>query len=177
MGRLGLRTDLSSCGDQLASAGELLGARVTAIGEQAVVPEAVEALGQHMHEEAANELAGLERHGLVPLGARDPVIFVFEGDTRRIGRDQAAVGNSDTVGVAGEVGQDLLRTGEGALGVDEPVRLPQWPKIGLEKWAPFGGGLARSRRRCDVIASLPVTSSNAYADHSDEGLYRAIRKP
>ena len=45
MERLGLRTNLSSCGDQLASAGELLSARVTAIGEQAVVPDAVKPLG------------------------------------------------------------------------------------------------------------------------------------
>ena len=37
-------------GDELASAGELLGASGAAIGEQAVVPDAVKALGQHVHE-------------------------------------------------------------------------------------------------------------------------------
>src|SRR5215468_1577145 len=43
--------------DQLTSAGELLGARVTAIGEQTVVPDAVKALGQNVDEEPADELA------------------------------------------------------------------------------------------------------------------------
>jgi hypothetical protein len=112
---LGRRSDLGRCGDELTSAGDLLGAGEAAIGEQAIVPDAVETLGQHMHEEPANELAGLERHGLVSIGTVDPVIFVFEGHTRRIGGDQAAVGNSDTVGVAGQVGQDLVGTGERTL--------------------------------------------------------------
>ena len=41
-----------------------------------------------------------------------------------IGRDQAAVGNGDTVGVAGKICQHLLGTGEWALGINEPVRGP-----------------------------------------------------
>ena len=45
---LGRRSDLWCRGDELPSTGELLGARVTAIGEQAEVPDAVEALGQHL---------------------------------------------------------------------------------------------------------------------------------
>src|SRR5262245_21533988 len=84
--RLGLRTDLAGCGDEFASAGDLLSAREAAIGEPAVVPDAMEALGQHMHEEPANELVGLERHGLVSIGTLDSLIFVFEGHTLRIGR-------------------------------------------------------------------------------------------
>ena len=47
-------------GDELASAGELLGASGAAIAEQAVVPDAMKALRQHVHEEATNELAGLD---------------------------------------------------------------------------------------------------------------------
>ena len=74
------------CGDQLASAGELLGARVAAVGEQAIVSDAVESPGQDVHEEPANELVGLERHGLVSIGTLDSLIFVFEGHTLRIGR-------------------------------------------------------------------------------------------
>jgi hypothetical protein len=61
------RRELGCRRDQLAWAGELLGARGTAVSEQAVVPDAVEALGQHVHEEAANELARLERHGCLKL--------------------------------------------------------------------------------------------------------------
>src|SRR5262249_7168260 len=71
-------------GDELRSAGELLGARVTAFGEQAVVPDAMEALGQHVHEEPANELARLESHGCVALGAFEAVILVLERDAIRV---------------------------------------------------------------------------------------------
>jgi hypothetical protein len=41
-----------------------------------------------------------------------------------IGRDQAAVGNGDTVGVAGKICQHLFGTGEWALDINEPVRGP-----------------------------------------------------
>jgi len=40
--------DLGCPGDELARAGELLGTCVAPVGEQAVVPDAVEALGQHL---------------------------------------------------------------------------------------------------------------------------------
>ena len=40
--------DLGCPGDELARAGELLGTCVAPVGEQAVVPDAVEALGQHV---------------------------------------------------------------------------------------------------------------------------------
>jgi hypothetical protein len=35
-----------------------------AVGEQAIVADAVEALGQDVHQEAADELVGGQRHGL-----------------------------------------------------------------------------------------------------------------
>src|SRR5215831_13599469 len=77
------RRELGCRSDQLASAGELLGARVTAIGEQAVVPDAVEALGQHVHEEPANELARLQRHGCVAVRAFEAVVLYLNVTPRR----------------------------------------------------------------------------------------------
>src|SRR5215472_11051634 len=96
-----LASELSWRSDQLASAGDLFGRRVTAIGEQAVVPDAVEALGQDVHEEPPNELARLKRHGFVPVWAFDAVVLVFERDAVLVGGDQAAVGDGDAMGVAG----------------------------------------------------------------------------
>src|SRR5215468_10955448 len=118
---LGRRSDLWCRGDELPNPGELLGARV-----------AVEALGQHVHEEPPNELAWLQGHGFVPVRAFEPVILVFERDTVRVGGDQAAVGDGDAMGVAGKVGQHLLGPGERTLGIDEPIRLPQWAEVALE---------------------------------------------
>jgi hypothetical protein len=51
-----------------------------AAGEQTVVPDPVEPVCQDVHEEAADELARLERHGLVAAGPLDPVVLVPEGD-------------------------------------------------------------------------------------------------
>ena len=48
------------------------------VGEQAVVTDAMEAAGQHMKQEAAHELAGFQRHGLVAGTALLPVVFPAE---------------------------------------------------------------------------------------------------
>ena len=49
-----------------------------AVGEQAVVADAVEAAWQHVDEEAADELVRCECHHLVPVAALDAVVFPFE---------------------------------------------------------------------------------------------------
>src|SRR5215468_3727851 len=98
---LGRWSDLWCRGDDLPRAGELFGAGASTIREQAVVSDAVEALGQDVHEEPANELARLKRHGFVPVWAFDAVVLVFERDAVLVGGDQAAVGDGDAMGVAG----------------------------------------------------------------------------
>ena len=50
-------------------------------------------------ESTADELAWLQRHGLVPVRALDTIVLVFERDAVRVGRDQAAVGEGDVAGV------------------------------------------------------------------------------
>ena len=71
-------------GEQLASTSDIGGA-VFAIGEQAVVADAMQALGQHMDQEAPDELMRGQRHGLVAAGPLDPVILPFEGDAGLVG--------------------------------------------------------------------------------------------
>ena len=65
-------------GEQFAGARDVVGA--LAAGEQAVVADAVEAVGQHVDQEAADELAGGERHHLVALAALGAIVLPFEGD-------------------------------------------------------------------------------------------------
>ena len=52
--------------EQFAGARDVLGA--FAAGEEAIVADAVEACGQHVHEKAANELMRGEGHHLVAVG-------------------------------------------------------------------------------------------------------------
>ena len=71
--------------EQLASTCDVGGA--VAIGKQAVVTDAVEALGQHVQEESPDELVRVERHRLPPVGPVDAVVLPAEGDAVVVGRD------------------------------------------------------------------------------------------
>jgi hypothetical protein len=106
------------CGEQSAGALDVAGSNRSS--EQAVVADAVEAAGQHVQEKAADELGGVEHHGFEPVAAFDPVVLPFEGDPRLVERDEPGVRDGDAMGVAGEIGEDGLRSGEGSLGVDDP---------------------------------------------------------
>ena len=55
------------------------------------IADAVEARGQHVHEKAADELVGGERHHLVALGTFEPVVLPLEGDAFLVACDQAAI--------------------------------------------------------------------------------------
>src|SRR6266487_6201714 len=65
--------------EQLAGACDVVGAG--GLGEQAVVADAVQALGQDVDEEAADELVSCECHHLVAIGAFEPIVLVFEADS------------------------------------------------------------------------------------------------
>jgi hypothetical protein len=66
-------------GEQVTRAGDVVGAR--AFGEQAIVADAVEAAWQDVDKEAADELAGGERHALVSIAALDPSMTASEEPT------------------------------------------------------------------------------------------------
>ena len=94
-------------------------------GEQAVVADAMEALGQHMDEKPADELGDVERHRRISAGAIDPVVLDLERDAVLVECDQAAVRDGDAVRVARQIGEHGLRARERALGVDEPALLAE----------------------------------------------------
>ena len=97
-----------------------------AAGKQAVVADAVEACRQDVAEEAADELVGGERHHLVSIGSFAAVVLPLEGDGFVVERDQAAVGDGDAVGVAGQIGEHRFGSAERALCVDDPLGVAQW---------------------------------------------------
>ena len=87
--------------------------------------DAVDALGQHVEQEAADELACFQCHGAIALPPIATIILVSEGHAGLVERDQAAVGDGDAVCVARQVGEHGLRPGEGRLGVDERALLAE----------------------------------------------------
>lgn len=103
-----LVTGISHCGlgfdQQLPDAREPCPA--AAIGEEAIMADTVEAVGQAVQKEAADELVRAERHQ--PGHIAMTIVAPAEGHGRRIGADQTAVGDSDTVGVAPKIGKDMF---------------------------------------------------------------------
>ena len=106
--------------------------------------DAVEASGQHVEKEAADEFAGRERHRLDPGLARGlaagAIVLAAEGDAVVVERDEPGIRDRDAVGVAGQVGEHGLRPGERPLGVDHPLGVAQRREDGVE-----GGLLAEGR--------------------------------
>src|SRR5262249_61695814 len=80
------------CTEQPASQCNVVGP--VAIGEEAVVTDAVKSVGQDVDQKAADKLVGVERHQLVAGIGLGPVILPFERHALAIKGDEPAVGNS-----------------------------------------------------------------------------------
>ena len=100
--------------------------------------DAVEPVRYGVLEESPHELVDGERHhfGLAVIAV------VLPGEVAlAVGEPgQAGVGDGDAVGIAAEIGQHRLGTGEGRFGVDDPFDAAQRGKALSE-----GGGFARPR--------------------------------
>jgi len=64
--------------------------------------------------------------------AFDPVVLPFEGHACLVERNEPGVRDRDPVGVAGEIGEHGFRSGEGLLGVDDPLGPAQRRECGVE---------------------------------------------
>ena len=107
--------------EEVAAAGE--GVPAMAVRQEAEIPNAVEAGGQDVEQEAADEFARRQRHGLAACGRRRAGIPVGEADLIVLDVEQAIVGQGHAVRVAADVVHHLLRTGTRRLGVDDPIDL------------------------------------------------------
>src|SRR5271165_4135513 len=125
-----------------------------AIGEEAVVADAVEAVRQRVKKKAADELGGVERHHFGD--AFLAVILPGEADLAGFKREQPAVGNGDTMRVTAEIGERLARAAEW-LGIDYPIDAAQF---GETRFESIGIGEAGERtgeaQPADVMSFLQV---------------------
>src|SRR3954464_10882145 len=94
-------------GEQVPDPGDVGDPRST--GEEAVVADAGEAVGQDVQQEAADELIRRERHGLDPCASLravpGAVILPAERHASLVEGEQPAVRDRDPMGVAGQVGE------------------------------------------------------------------------
>ena len=117
------------------------------IGEEAIVADAVESVGQDMDQKAANELVSIERHQLVASVELGPVILPLESDAFAVEGDEPAVGNGNPVGVAGEVAEHSVGSAEGSLGINHPFDLSPCGEPGFEGCRLGQGGLVGEERQ------------------------------
>lgn len=97
--------------EQLPAQGELGGS--LAVCKEAIVADAVKAIGQAVQQEAADELVRCQEHGLGL--AMVAVILPAEPDLLAIEVSEPAIGDGHAVGVAAEIGQNLLRPAKGGF--------------------------------------------------------------
>ena len=108
--------------EQVAACGEV--GLPPAMGEQAVITDAMEARREDVHEHTADELGGGEAHRLLPCAPLGPVVGVAESHLARLDVEDPLVRDGDAVGIPADIVEHLGGAGEGRLGVDDPVRLP-----------------------------------------------------
>ncbi len=119
--------------EELAASFEVFGLGPT--GEEPEVTYADIAGGEDMKQEAADELGGGQGARFLRSALSIPVC---KGDTTISEIGDAMVGDSDAVGVAPEVVQNLFGSCEGGFGVDDPglgsnlAKKPAKPIGGLE---------------------------------------------
>jgi hypothetical protein len=80
---------------QRGQASDVVGAVAT--GKQPIVTNAVEALGEDVHQKAPDELARGERHRLPAIRPVEAIVLPAKGDATVVGGDQPPVGDGDAV--------------------------------------------------------------------------------
>ena len=127
-------------------------------GEQAMMSNLDEALGQDVEHEASEKLVDLEGDASVAAGP--------EGDIAAVEGDEAMIAEADAMGVLTEIAEDLGVVAEGRLAVDDPTEL-------LEPVAELAEALAVLERRggsVEAELSIVVGASEGVEDLSAEQL-------
>lgn len=86
-----------------------------AVGEKAEVAHAVKAVWKDMQEKAPHKLVGMKAHDLLTVTAVATIILPSEGDMVAIGMNDAAVCDSNAMGVSAKIGEHLTRSAEWRL--------------------------------------------------------------
>ncbi len=94
-----------------------------AVGQEAEVPQPVEATWRDVEHQPPQEFDGVQGQRAQAMAAL--VILVAERHLAVLQGDETMVGNGHTVGRAGQVLQDMPGVWEGFFGVDHPLLVVQ----------------------------------------------------
>jgi hypothetical protein len=94
-----------------------------AVGEQTEVADLDKAGGQNVKQEATDELNRIKAHDLDAVVVSG--VAPFKTNLSVVQVQEPAIGDGDTMGVAGQVLEHMLGTAEGWLGIDDPFLVAQ----------------------------------------------------
>jgi hypothetical protein len=94
-----------------------------AIAEEAEITDAMKPMRQNMEEKATDEFLGGKCHGFLLTVVS--IVLISEAHLTVFDVQQAVVRDGYAVGVAADVIQHFFGSGEGRLGIDNPVRLTE----------------------------------------------------
>ena len=103
------------------------------IGQKTEMADLDEAAWQHMQQEAAHKLQGVQGHGLLLVAVCR--ITPAKSDLTVFEAKKSTVGDSYAVSVMSQVLNDMPRAGKGLLGVDDPVFIFERPGKSMESFA------------------------------------------
>ena len=107
-----------------------------AIAEEAVIADALKAIWEHVEQEPADEFLRREGHGAMVMVS---IVLPAEANVAVLDGQKTVVGDGDTMRVAPDVVEDLLRPGEGWLTIDHPCdRKSSGKEDEHEVLKPFG---------------------------------------
>jgi len=160
--------------EQPADKGEL--GPPLAVGQKPIMPNALEAVGQPVQQETADELGGVERHAFLCRAVS--VVPPAEGDAALALGNQAAIGNRDPAGVAAQIGEHLPGACERTLDVHHPIDAAPWCKACGEGASLGEGGQIAPEAQLACLAREQELGmcqcSSAPASHAFNAV-RAIR--
>jgi hypothetical protein len=128
----------------------------------------MEATRQHVEEEAAYEFRDLDSHDFVLVNAVLPIVLPAEADVGLVEIEQATVGDRDAMGIAREIGQDLLGTTERFLRIDDP--------FGCAQGCESGGKRLRVVEASKIGEEFQFTSFECCRQTFEEQLLEHARK-
>ncbi|HMH07922.1 MAG TPA: hypothetical protein VK579_14675 [Terriglobales bacterium] len=144
-----------------------------AVGEEAEVADADEALGEQVNEEAAQELIAREGHHflLIVVGRVTPA----KGNLAVRQSDESVVGDGDAVSIAAEILQHVLGSAEGWFGVDDPIfaeerTQPGSEELGMGEGCEFSGQvqLTAFKGRLQAGDELATKHASQYSNGKEE---------
>ena len=114
------------------------------------MPDAVEPVGQDVHQEASDELPLRQAHNLLAITVLDAVILPAKRHRVGVGANKVMVGDRHSMGVAAEIGEHGFWLVEGRFGIHHPFGF-------AERGQPCGEGI-RPRQVLQIIEEGELSS-------------------